>query len=321
MIYIFIGFLLILFLHWYFRFAEHFNIIDHPNERSSHSKVTIRGGGILFYFGALLYFLINQYSYPFFFAGLTLICIVSFLDDLLTLPHRLRLIAQTISIFLLFYQVGLFWMPWYFVVIALVLATALINAYNFMDGINGLTAGYSFSILLAFWAINYQIIFISNQFIVITTIAVVIFGWFNFRKKARCFAGDIGSVSIAFILLFIDLKLILQKNDILFILFFAVYGVDSGLTLFHRLFQGQNIFKAHRSHLYQYLANEMRWGHIPVALLYIGIQLLINFLILFLYHYPAQAEWWGGGIILVVLAGIYIFAKSRILKKLKLKEI
>ena len=127
----------------YFRLADRFNIIDRPNERSSHTRITLRGGGIVFYFGALLYFIGNGFEYPWFMAGLTLITAVSFTDDVRSVSQKVRLLVHFTAMALLFYQLGMGGLPWWYIPVALVVCTGIINAYNFMDGINGITGGYS----------------------------------------------------------------------------------------------------------------------------------------------------------------------------------
>lgn len=94
----------------YFKIADKFNIIDKPNERSSHTQITLRGGGVIFYFGALLFFLISDFQYPYFILGLSLMALVSFLDDVFTLSNKIRLLVHLISVILMFVQIGLFLM-------------------------------------------------------------------------------------------------------------------------------------------------------------------------------------------------------------------
>ena len=95
----------------YFRIANHFNIIDKPNERSSHSKVTLRGGGIIFYFGAIVASIIFGFNYPYFLIGLTLISIISFIDDVKGVSSKLRLLIHFTSMLLMFYDCGLYSLP------------------------------------------------------------------------------------------------------------------------------------------------------------------------------------------------------------------
>lgn len=262
----------------YFRIADKLNIIDKPNERSSHTRITLRGGGIIFYLGALAYFIISGWEYPWFIGGLTLIAGISFMDDVHSVPNRFRLICHFVAMLLMFYQLGLLTeFPWWYIVVALVVCTGIINAYNFMDGINGITGGYSLVVLGTLAIINNQITtFIEPDFLHISLLGVLIFCLFNFRKKAKCFAGDVGSVSIAFIILFALGKLILTTDDLSYIGLLTVYGIDSVLTIIHRLMLKENIFQPHRKHAYQLLANELRWPHVAVSILYMSIQIIIS---------------------------------------------
>ena len=220
---------------FYFKIADRCNIIDKPNDRSSHTRITLRGGGIIFYFGALAYFITNQGDYPWFMLALTLITFISFVDDIRSTSQKLRLAFHFSAMALMFYQWDLFSLPWWTIVIALIICTGIINAYNFMDGINGITGGYSLIVLIALAYINNNVIpFVDPTFIYTILCSVLVFCFFNFRTRAKCFAGDVGSVSIAFIILFLIGKLIIQTESFSWIVLLAVYGVDSVLTIIHR---------------------------------------------------------------------------------------
>ena len=261
---------------FYFKLADKCNIIDKPNERSSHTKVTLRGGGIIFYFGALVYFLTNHWEYPWFMVALTLITFISFVDDIRSTSQGLRLVFHFSAMALMFYQWGLFSLSWWWIIIALIVCTGIINAYNFMDGINGITGGYSLVVLVAQAYINSEITtFVEPALINTVLCSVLVFCFFNFRKKAKCFAGDVGSVSIAFILLFLIGKLILSTGDFSWIILLSVYGVDSVLTIIHRLMLHENIGLPHRKHMYQLMANELKMPHVVVALIYMVAQAVI----------------------------------------------
>ena len=261
---------------FYFKLADKCNIIDKPNERSSHTKVTLRGGGIIFYFGALVYFLTNHWEYPWFMVALTLITFISFVDDIRSTSQGLRLVFHFSAMALMFYQWGLFSLSWWWIIIALIVCTGIINAYNFMDGINGITGGYSLVVLVALAYINSEITtFVESALINTVLCSVLVFCFFNFRKKAKCFAGDVGSVSIAFILLFLIGKLILTTGDFSWIILLSVYGVDSVLTIIHRLMLHENIGLPHRKHMYQLMANELKMPHVVVALTYMVAQAVI----------------------------------------------
>ena len=293
---------------FYFKIADKFNIIDKPNERSSHSRITLRGGGIIFYFGALAYFLSNQWEYPWFMLALTLITFISFVDDIRSTSQGLRLVFHFAAMVLMFYQWGLFSLSWWWIIIALIVCTGIINAYNFMDGINGITGGYSLVILSALAYINAEIAtFVEPALINTVLCSVLVFCFFNFRKKAKCFAGDVGSVSIAFILLFLIGKLIIKTEDFSWIILLSVYGVDSVLTIIHRLMLHENIGLPHRKHMYQLMANELKIPHVGVSLIYMGAQALV---ILGYFCFVRYGYWYLLGII-VLLSGIYVLFMRR----------
>ena len=259
-----------------FKIADKCNIIDKPNERSSHSRITLRGGGIIFYFGVLAYFVSNEWEYPWFMLALTLITFISFVDDIRSTSQGLRLVFHFSAMALLFYQWGLFSLSWWWLVIALIVCTGIINAYNFMDGINGITGGYSLVVLGGLAYINASIVpFVEPVFIYTVLCGVLVFCFFNFRKKAKCFAGDVGSVSIAFILLFLIGKLIIQTGDFSWIILLSVYGVDSVLTIIHRLMLHENIGLPHRKHMYQLMANELKMPHVVVSGIYMAVQVIV----------------------------------------------
>lgn len=288
---------------FYFRLADKYNIIDKPNERSSHTRITLRGGGVIFYFGALVYFLASGLNYPWFMLALTLITAISFIDDIRSTSQKLRLVFHFSAMALMFYQWGLFSLSWWWIIVALIVCTGIINAYNFMDGINGITGGYSLIVLLALAYINTEVVSFVEQSLINTEImAVLIFCFFNFRKKARCFAGDVGSVSIAFILLFLIGKLIIQTEDFSWIILLSVYGVDSVLTIIHRLILHENIGLPHRKHVYQLMANELEIPHVVVSAVYMILQLFIAAGLLWL---PVN-RWVYFFIVIGSLAVIYI---------------
>lgn len=278
MIYLLLFVLLFALQLLYFRIANKLNIIDKPNERSSHSRVTLRGGGIVFWISVLMYFVISGFANPWFFAGLTLISAISFADDITPQSPKLRLMVQFVALMLMCVQWQLFDYSWFFVVLALIVGVGVMNAFNFMDGINGITGGYSMAVLVSLWYVNnYQIFFVDNDLIYIVFIALLVFNFFNFRIKAKCFAGDVGAVSAAFILIFMLGLLIVKTGDFSYIAFLLVYGVDSVLTIIHRILLKENITEPHRKHLYQLLSNEMKVPQLLVSSIYAVLQLLISF--------------------------------------------
>jgi len=284
--YTILGILLMILMLLYFKVANKFNIIDKPNQRSSHSEITLRGGGIIFWFSALLYFVQHFQNNYFFFTGITLVSLVSFWDDIQNLSNKIRISVHFISITLIFYDLGLFNLfPLWGVIIAYVLAIGLINAYNFMDGINGITGLYTLVVMGSLLYVNTKIqLFTDGNFIKYAMIASLVFLFFNYRKKAKCFAGDVGSIAIAFWIIYLVLKLILITNSVIWLLFLAIYGVDAICTILHRLYLKQNIFEAHRLHLYQVLSNEYKIQHRLVSLYYALAQIVISVLVIYFYQ-------------------------------------
>lgn len=315
MIYIFVLICLFILELLYFKVADRFNIIDKPNQRSSHTTVTLRGGGVIFYFGALIYFVMSGFQYPWFFLGLTMMTIVSFLDDVFTLSNKIRLLIHFSSVLLLAYQLDLFDMPWYYLLITFIVVVGVINAYNFMDGINGITACYSLSVGVLLMLVNDKLAFIAQDLLAYTLLGVLVFTFFNFRAKAKCFAGDVGAVAIAFVLLFALGALIIQTGNIIYILFLAVYGIDAVWTIVRRLLLKENIFEAHRSHLYQFLGNEAKVNKLAISFSYGVIQFLIGLLVIQFADQNLTTQIAFAIGLLIVLSSIYLLLKSYIIKK------
>lgn len=183
-----------------------------------------------------------------------------------------------------------------------------------MDGINGMTGGYSTIVLLALWYVNnYHLKFIENNFLIFTLLGLMVFNYFNFRTKARCFAGDVGSISMAVITIFLLLKLILQDHNLIYMLLLGVYGVDSILTIIHRLFLKENIFKAHRFHLFQVLVYTLKIPHLLMSSIYMLIQSIICFIVIFNLQYSLNIQLVVGFITITVLIVSYIIIKCKVM--------
>jgi UDP-N-acetylmuramyl pentapeptide phosphotransferase/UDP-N-acetylglucosamine-1-phosphate transferase len=243
----------------------------------------------------------------YFLIGLTLICAISLWDDISSLPNRVRIVVHFLSISLVFYGLGLFtcW-PWWLIGAAYIFFVGAMNAYNFMDGINGITGLYSLAVLLALQYVNCRIIpFTPPDFIYYPILACLVFLFFNFRKRAKCFAGDVGSLGISFWIVTLLLQLMLTTESFIWIFFLSVYGVDSICTILHRICLKQNIFKAHRMHFYQILSNERGVSHRKISLLYAGVQLLVCAGIIFCHQQIPGCEWRFVAGIIILLAGIY----------------
>lgn len=299
--------LLVLLELLYFRLADRFDIIDKPNMRSSHTSVVLRGGGVIFLVGVWLYALFFGLHYPWFIFGLTLVGLVSFTDDIRSLPDSVRLVVQFTAMFMMFYQFGILnFHDWWIDLVGLIVCVGIINAYNFMDGINGITGGYSLAVLVPLIYLNREYGYIDMPYLYVTGLSLLVFCFFNFRKKARCFAGDVGSISIAFILLFALGKLILQTGDLSYLTLLAVYGADAILTICHRIQLHENLGEAHRKHAYQLMANELKIPHVLVSAIYMVAQLGISFGLIFL---PLNHYVYMGIVIVVLATGYLVFMK------------
>ena len=293
----------------YFRIADKFNIIDKPNQRSSHSTIVLRGGGIIFMIGAWVWSVFFGFDYPWFLAGLTLVAGVSFVDDIHSLPDSVRLVAQFAAAAMAFYQLDiLHWEMWWIVLVALIVYVGATNVINFMDGINGITAGYSLAVLFPLAALNADDKFVAQSLIFTTIIAAIVFCIFNFRPKgkAKCFAGDVGSIGIAFIMLFLLGNVIIKTEDITWLIFLLVYGVDGCLTIIHRIMLHENLGEAHRKHAYQIMANELKIGHVKVTLIYMAMQLMVSLGFIYLCPDDVLCHWMYFVGALAVLAIAYV---------------
>lgn len=303
MIYVVIAAILMAAELLYFKIADRFNIIDRPNMRSSHTSITLRGGGVVFLFGAWGYAAFFGVTYPWFLTGLTLVGIVSFVDDVHSLPDSVRLVVQFAAMFLMFYQFGILnWNDWWIVCIALIVCVGITNAYNFMDGINGITGAYSLAVMLPLLYLNESVGFIAMPFLVVITLSILVFLFFNFRQKAKCFAGDVGSIGMAFIVVFALGLLMLQTRDFSYIVFLAVYGVDAVVTIVHRIMLHENLGEAHRKHAYQLMANELKLSHLKVSAGYMFMQLAVSAGLIFIpiNHYLYL------GLVIILLSGAYV---------------
>ena len=317
-----IAFILFLIELFYFKIADKFNIIDKPNERSSHSSIVLRGGGVIFLFAmiawAAMMVLQGEWSvvleYLPFLVGLLLVAGVSFWDEVKSVPDSVRLVVQFVAMALMFWSMGIMhWNMWWIVLVALVVCVGATNVINFMDGINGITAGYALAVLVPLLLLNGSIGFIADSYLVVAIIGVLVFCLFNFRPKgkAKCFAGDVGSIAIAFIMLFAIGRLVVMTQDVTYLIFLLVYGVDGCLTICHRILLHENLGEAHRKHAYQLMANELKIGHVKVSLLYMTMQLVVS--LGFIYVCPdSVAAHWGYLVGATVVLGVaYVLFKKK----------
>lgn len=328
----------------YFRIADKYNIIDKPNERSSHSTIVLRGGGILFTLAVILWAL---YQIAFgehadatgfevvvdnlpFVVGLIAVATVSFVDDVAGTSNKTRLVMQCLGAVLMlvclawpapmFDVAGVFGShPFGLIgvgVVSTIATMGIMNVYNFMDGINGITGGYSLVALATLFVINEFVLpdrFMIPSLLVFEIIALLIFCFFNFRQKgkAKCFAGDVGSVAIAFVILYAMARLMVATGAVTWIVLLVVYGIDGCLTICHRIMLHENLGEAHRKHAYQLMANELKIGAVTISSLYMALQLIINMVMIFVIPNTATAHWiYLVGVIVVLSLAYILFMKK-----------
>ena len=265
----------------YVLLARKMKIVDIPHHQSSHRGVIIRGGGLLFYFAFFLWSLYGGMSYLWAFIGLTLLSGISFWDDVHDVSPKVRLVCQFVAIILMLYQSPLFVQP--------------------MDGVNGMTGGYSLVVSLALlWVNEYEANFVDRGLLIFVIMAIVVFCLFNFRGKAKCFAGDVGSLTIGFLIVFLVLELALMAKSMSWMIFLVVYAIDGGMTILHRILLRENIMKPHKKHAYQIMANELKMSHLVVSGIYMGLQAVCcGVFIVWPNYYTFFAEF-------VILAGLYL---------------
>ena len=298
----------------YFKIADKCNIIDKPNERSSHKTIVLRGGGVIFTIGLWIWSIVFGFQYPWLLAGVTLAAGISFVDDIHSLPDSLRLVVQFTVMFLVFQEIGLLhWDMWWIIPIALIAAVGGTNIFNFMDGVNGITAGYSLAMLIPITLANRNMAFVEESYLIVAIIGVLVFSLFNFRPrgKAKCFAGDVGSIGMALILVFCVGSLMLVTGDITWIVLFLVYGVDGVLTICHRIMLHENLGQAHRKHAYQLMCNELKIGHVKISLLYMVLQLAVSLGFIYLIPNTPAAHWIYFISMCVVFAIAYVLFKMK----------
>ena len=322
MVYVIIFALLLVAELVYFKIADKFNIIDKPNERSSHSSIVLRGGGVIFSLSMIVWAAMmavqgnwaEVVSYLPFLVGLLLVAGVSFWDDVKSLPDSVRLVVQFVAMALMFWSMGIMhWNMWWIVVIALIVCVGATNVINFMDGINGITAGYSLAVLVPLFLLNNKLSFVEQSFLTVAIIGVLVFCIFNFRPKgkAKCFAGDVGSIAIAFIMLFVIGRLIVLTQDVTYLILLLVYGVDGCLTICHRIMLHENLGEAHRKHVYQLMANELKIGHVKVSSLYMAMQLIVSLGFIYLCPNTVAAHWIYMVGAIAVLGVAYVLFKKK----------
>jgi len=317
MSFILLGIGLFLVLIIYLRLARRQALMDVPNERSSHLYETVVGGGFViplaFIGWSMFYTEINLYLI----SAILVVSSISLIDDFRGVQPLVRFMAQVLAISFILFELdilGLLPSPPAIALIGLVYLS-WVNAFNFMDGINGMMAGYGLVTILTLLFLNERDIFVESSLIIAAGIGVLVFGFFNFRRKALCFAGDVGSISLATLLGYFFLKLLLQTGDITYLILVVVYGIDSAGTIIERLIKGENIFNPHRLHLYQLYANARKHSHLGVSSAYMAVQLSVNIGFLYVIDNQSKLSTIAYCIsVFVTLLLAYMFLKLKIFK-------
>ena len=305
MTYIIIAVLLFVAELVYFKIADHFNIIDKPNQRSSHTRIVLRGGGIIFTIALWIWSIWYGFPYPWMLAGVTIAAGISFVDDIHSLPDSLRLVAQIGSMLLVFQEVGLIVSPklleglsmagvakaCLILFASMLVAIGGTNIFNFMDGINGITGGYALAVIIPLMILNDQYGFVDESLLVVIVLSLLVFSFFNFRTKAKCFAGDVGSIGMALLLVFCIGRLMVVTGDVTWIVLYLIYGADGMMTIFHRIMLHENLGQAHRKHVFQLMANELKMPHVVVSSIYMVMQLVISLIAIYVIPNTILAHW------------------------------
>lgn len=300
----------------YFKIADHFNIIDKPNARSSHTKVVLRGGGIIFTIALWIWSIWYGFPEPWLLAAVTLAAAVSFVDDIHSLPDSLRLVVQFVAMAMILYPVCIgtafpVWLQVLILIAALIVSVGAANIFNFMDGINGITGGYALAMVIPLFLLNRKYAFMDESLLVVMGISLVVFCFFNFRTKARCFAGDVGSIGMAVFLAYCVSRLMYVTGDVTWIVLYLLYGVDGVLTICHRILLHENLGKAHRKHVFQLMANELKMPHVVVSTIYMVLQLMVSLVAVYLIPDTVVAHWIYLAAVCVVFGLGYIVFKMK----------
>jgi UDP-N-acetylmuramyl pentapeptide phosphotransferase/UDP-N-acetylglucosamine-1-phosphate transferase len=319
----------------YIKIAHFFKIYDHPVGRSSHINRTITGFGIFVLFGLLVFSIAFPYTLKgYFIIGLLLIGLVSYMDDLFFIKHFIRLIFQIFALVLMAIELPFSYMlieKWPLIIAIVILGIGVLNAFNFMDGINGMLGLNTLVILLSFLWLNSnsidlkgnEVTFIKNEFLYTYIIGISIFLGLNLRRKAIVFAGDTGSIALAFIILYLMMNLIFKTGNFAYLLLFSVFGIDAGLTVIFKLLLRENIFVPHRDFLFKKLVHVGKYKHVNIAIIYASLQALVSIIVIAL---PLQgrpsAQLSILFILTVALCAVYIFIRNKYTKKrvIKLSE-
>lgn len=243
---------------------------DKPNKRSSHKTITPGSGGISFILSTLI-FALSQREFQWFMC--LPIAVVGLIDDQIKLSASFRYLAQLLTVYLIInntiflnYELISF-SDYLTLAFLLFFGTAIINFVNFMDGVDGLIAG-CFFIIIVFASIY------SQPLLFVLAASLLAFLFFNWHP-AKVFMGDVGSTFLGSIFVILIYGQNNIQEAIRYLLLASPIFLDAASTVLRRYSLKQNIFKAHKSHLFQRLYDS-GWSHAKISTIYICFTLLVT---------------------------------------------
>lgn len=289
-------------------YAKNKQLLDIPNERSSHALPTPKGGGVAIvavYMAVLTYaYISSQLNSGLFLALLCVlpIAIISLLDDIYTLSAKIRLLVQILSAILALYALGGVnsinlgfaviegsWLNF----IALISIVWLTNLYNFLDGLDGYAASEA-----VFTGMAVYILFQSEPglYIGLASLGFLVFNW----PKASFFMGDVGSASLGFIFAVLMLNDAGSPGFLAWVILLSLFWFDATITLVRRFKNKEKLSVAHKKHMYQRL-HQAGWSHQKVLIASIVFNMMIFFLV---YAISSEYYLYLLGSVLLILWGI-----------------
>lgn len=264
-------------IHLYIKVARQFGWKVLSETRDQYGKHVVSGAGFIFPLSIFLIFLISEsLAFEPWMPGLICLTLLSWIDDFRNLPALLRLIIHIFCIATWLISSPVPEIAWLWILVILFAGTGWMNAFNFMDGINGMMVMMSLVSLATFY-----LVIESGQlrvFIISQIIAVLILAYYNLRNKAIAFAGDVGSITMGFFLGYLMCQLILSTGRWEYVFFFLVYAVDASLTILIRIFKKENILQPHEQHLYQIIRKAFPHKVLLISSVYAIYQLVLNIL-------------------------------------------
>ncbi|MDA0686792.1 MAG: hypothetical protein O3C22_08190 [Bacteroidetes bacterium] len=315
----------------YPRLAAVLNMVDVPNSRSSHRRATPTGFGLVLVVGVLLNLAHVPYADAWeFYTGFLLIAMTSFLDDYKPIAPGLRFLAQVAAVGLILYALPIsktnLDSP-IVLLFALIFGVGMLNAYNFMDGINGMLLLHVLVVLGTLMSINmgwlgverHHVHFIDNDILGIAFFVALLLAIVNARNQALGFIGDVGALGFAFIILYALYQLFAQTQNYMYFIFIGIFGIDTGCTIAVKLWRNESVTLPHRDFLFKRFVHVFKQSHLSISAPYALVQLASNIIVL---QFPAdlsshwQLFWLAMFIATMVVFYVSFFRRSSIVKRM-----